>query len=86
MKQKNTTNVQQKFSKQSLAENETNNTVKKSILNNPCNHGTNRNRSSEASKLQATDNHEKVTKQNKNEISKKEIESIKKIALFHAKI
>ena len=72
LKPKSNTNLRRRFSKQNLAENETNSTVTSSILNSCLNGSTSKSRSSEASNLQ-TEDCGKATLPNEIEILKKEI-------------
>ena len=78
LKRRSNTNLRRKFSKQNLAENEQNSSVKNSILNAHRSHSTNRNTPTEVPAAKQTENNKNEVLQNEIEILKKEIESMKK--------
>ena len=78
LKRKRSTNLRRKFSKQNLAKNKQNNSVKKPILNANSSHSTSSNTPADVSAAKQTENNKNYTFQNEIEILKKETESLKK--------
>ena len=78
LKRKSNTNLWRKFNKQNLAENETNNFVKNSILNARRSRSTSRNTPSKVPAAKQTEKNKNEAFQKEIKIPKKEIESMEK--------